>query len=167
MYSNSLVGSIGKASIVDFDKMSSSIRTSIVKNIHRKTEVLSKNRLRDSEASFNDRCSKLDEGSANSAQPSINKYSSAVESAEFNCSVIRETLNESQNSGSNSGRKYAAVKSFVCPNDEDGFEGPFSSKPTDKAEENKTSDNLKNSVLEDCEVVENDEQYAQAIPSQR
>ena len=136
MLSNSLVGSLGKASFVDFN-ISIGRRTSIAKNmqIRRRTEV-DEPHLRPSDGSLNDRSSTVEEGNVNEIQPSIStgkcysdvKYEESKDQVPLK--VLKQTSFETieeqrcdSHRSNNSGRLHNGIRSFVnCNNETDGFD---------------------------------------------
>jgi len=141
MYSSSLVGlgSVGKASFVDFS-MCYGFRTSIAsKRPRRGTELLIREEVRESEGSINDRGSSLEEGQVNKidsvvplkCKTSPVKCYSDVKVEEFKDSVegeLRPVRSNSNRSGSGSGRLHNGIKSFIDPITEaDDSSSPFAS----------------------------------------
>lgn len=174
MFSGSLVGSLGKASFVDFS-MSIGRRTSIAKNLQRRrTEIVED--IRESEGSLNDRGSALDqqhdeeEGNVNQIQSSIKvggKCFSDVkieEHKDHSKSKSASDMLDSHRSGSGSGRLHNVIGSFVDPAD-NNEEDPFASDSFPAVIT--SSEHLKNfNELEeyDCDAGDTDEHGPKQIP---
>lgn len=130
MLSGSIVGSVGKGSIVDFNMSNIGRRTSIAVNMQRR-QTVQPTIARQSDSSLNDRGSAIGEGHVNHINSAINsgKHFSEVGQEEFKTSVeaVGNGQCDSQRSGSGSGRKHMGIRSFVNDCDREDGPSPFKS----------------------------------------